>query len=204
MDGETKAHLFEPFFSTKGPGKGTGLGLATVFSIIKQSGGHITVYSELGLGTVFKIYLPMVESTALAAQVPLELSRVPPGRETLLLVEDEEGVRALSRHVLQMCGYTLLEAADGSEAVQVGMQHQGQIDLLLTDVVMPQLSGREVAERLRAVHPEMRVLYVSGYTGSAVVRHGILEETVHFLQKPFSPAALAQKVREVLDEGATQ
>jgi PAS domain S-box-containing protein len=198
MDQATRARIFEPFFSTKGD-KGTGLGLATVHGIVKQSGGHVAVYSEVGHGTSFKVYLPRLKhlpAPGKSHQGQAELLR---GSETVLLVEDEDGVRALSRHVLQGCGYTVLEARDGVEAVRVAGRHRGRIDLLLTDVVMPRMSGREVAERLAGRHAGMKVLFLSGYTEDAVVRHGILEAEVAFLQKPFSPASLAAKVREVLD-----
>jgi two-component system cell cycle sensor histidine kinase/response regulator CckA len=200
MDQATMTRIFEPFFSTKGD-KGTGLGLATLHGIVKQNGGHVSVYSEVGHGTTFKIYLPRVEQRPLSSRSqhgPPPRSR---GNETVLLVEDEEGVRALSRHILQSCGYTLLEAHDGVEAVRVAERHRGRIDLLLTDVVMPRMSGREVAERVTGLHPETKVLFLSGYTDDAVVRHGILEAEVAFLQKPFLPTSLAAKVRAVLDGG---
>jgi PAS domain S-box-containing protein len=199
MDQATLARIFEPFFSTKGE-QGTGLGLATVHGIVKQSGGHLAVYSEVGHGTTFKVYLPCVEK-----QVPLETSRLRPaamprGSETVLLVEDEDALRALARHVLQNCGYTVLEARDGADAVRIAGQHPGKIDLLVTDVVMPRMGGRQVAEHAVALHPGVKVLFLSGYTDDAVVRHGILQAEVAFLQKPFSPASLAAKLREVLDD----
>ena len=198
MDQATIARIFEPFFSPKGD-KGTGLGLATVHGIVKQSGGHVGVYSEVGRGTTFKVYLPRVAPAPVAARSSQGLAAMPRGSETVLLVEDEDAVRALARHVLQSCGYTILEARDGGEAVRIGERQAGRIDLLVTDVVMPHLGGRETAERLAARHPEMKVLFTSGYTDDAVVRHGILEAQVAFLQKPFGPKALAAKVREVLD-----
>ena len=199
MSEATKARMFEPFFTTKGPGKGTGLGLATVYGIVKQSGGHVGVYSELGHGTTFKIYLPSVKenvSSRTSLQAVLVALR---GHETILLVEDEDAVRGITRLALQMHGYTVLEARNGKEALRVCDQHQGPIRLLITDVVMPEMGGRQVAERLTACQPGIRVLFLSGYTDDAVVRHGILEAEVAFLQKPFTPVALATKVREVLD-----
>jgi two-component system, cell cycle sensor histidine kinase and response regulator CckA len=198
MDEATQARIFEPFFTTKGD-KGTGLGLATVYGIVKQAGGSIYVYSEPGRGTTFKVYLPVVEEPDTATRPNLDPERHLHGTETILLVEDEPAVRSLSRMVLEMYGYTVLEAGNGGEALRRGEAHDGPIHLLLTDVVMPGMGGREVAERLRPRHPAMRVLYVSGYTDDAVVRHGVLAAETAFLQKPFTPVTLASKVREVLD-----
>ena len=198
MDEATRARIFEPFFSTKGE-RGTGLGLATVYGIVRQSGGHVSVYSEVGRGTTFKIYLPRVGEVTRARKSDTRHGTAPRGSETLLLVEDEDGVRTLAGYVLRDCGYKVLEARHGEEALRVAAGHDGPIDLLVTDVVMPYLGGREVAERLCASHPETRVLFLSGYTDDAIVRHGILEAEVAFLQKPFRTAALAHKVREVLD-----
>jgi len=197
MDEATKARIFEPFFTTKQPGKGTGLGLATVYAIVTQAGGFIWVYSELGHGTSFKIYLPQVDAVATTAAV----ARVdlPRGTETVLLVEDAAAVRAVARQVLQRQGYNVLEASDGEDALHLAARYQGTIDLVLTDVVMPRAGGRELAERLLTVRRDTRVLYMSGYTDDSVVRHGILEGGVAYLQKPFSPEGLARKVREVLD-----
>jgi PAS domain S-box-containing protein len=202
MTAEVKARIFEPFFTTKEAGKGTGLGLAVVHGIVKEAGGHVGVYSEVGRGTTFKVYLPRVNEPTRAGKSPSDIQPARGGTETILLVEDEDGVRALSRHVLQGYGYKVLEAADGNEALRIASR-QGPIQLLVTDVVMPGgLGGRHLAERILTLHPRTRVLYVSGYTDDAVVRHGVLEEQVHFLQKPFSPVALAHKVREVLDTPA--
>ena len=201
MDEATKARIFEPFFTTKPPGKGTGLGLATVYGIVKQAGGFIWVYSEPGQGTSFKIYLPEVDATAEGeggATAPAG-TRVPGGTETVLLVEDAAAVRAVTKQVLERQGYTVLEAEDGEAALRLAHAHRGPIHLLLTDVVMPQLSGRELAERLAPLRPETRILYASGYTDDSVVRHGVLESGTAYLQKPFSPESLARKVREVLD-----
>jgi two-component system, cell cycle sensor histidine kinase and response regulator CckA len=200
MTPEVKARIFEPFFTTKEPGKGTGLGLATVFGIIKQSRGHIAVYSEPGAGTAFKIFLPRLGQPARSPQLHAGPQAASGGNETLLLVEDDDGVRALSRHVLQSNGYTVLVATThGGEALRICAQHKEPIHLLLTDVVIPELGGRELAEQLVRLHPEMKVLFLSGYTDDAVVRHGVLQAETNFLQKPFSPRVLAMKVREVLD-----
>ena len=199
MDAATQAHIFEPFFTTKGPGKGTGLGLSTVFGIVKQSNGHIELYSEPGHGTTFKVYLPLLTEDASTRASPLAILEVPRGTETILLAEDEEAIRDLARIALQSFGYTLLEAANGEEALRIAAAHPTPIDLLVTDVVMPKLSGQELAERLQKVHPGMKVLYISGYTDDAIVRHRIVAEGVAFLHKPFVPSTLARKVREVLD-----
>jgi CheY-like chemotaxis protein len=200
MDKQTRTRVFEPFFTTKEPGKGTGLGLATVYGIIKQSGGDILVYSEPGQGATFKIYLPANDtaSTGLAPAQTRPASRG--GRETILLVEDAEMVRELAQATLRDKGYTILEARHGREALALATQYQGSIDLLLTDVVMPQMSGRELAEQLQASRPPLKVLFMSGYTDDAVVRHGLLAAEVDFLSKPFSPNLLVSKVREVLDK----
>jgi len=199
MDAVTQARIFEPFFTTKEKGKGTGLGLATVYGIVKQSGGWIWVYSEPGHGTTFKIYLPRVtEAAAPAAPSPVLPISVR-GSETVLLVEDDEMIRALVQKVLKANGYTTLVAESGPAALRLAGQHDGRIHLLMTDVVMPGMNGREVAERLAPAHAGIEVLYLSGYTDDAIVHHGVLEPGIAFLQKPFTPAVLVRKVREVLD-----
>jgi two-component system, cell cycle sensor histidine kinase and response regulator CckA len=200
MDHGVKSRIFEPFFTTKGPEKGTGLGLATVWGIVKQSGGYIEVYSEVGIGTTFKIYLPRVTETVDTARSRTDWARPLRGSERILLVEDEDGVREFARMVLQSNGYEVLEAKDGNEALTLAQQHPEQIHLMITDVVMPRMSGRQLAERFEQLRPDLRVLYVSGYTDDAIVRHGIVDAKMPFLQKPFSPVALARKVREVLDQ----
>ena len=199
MDEATKARIFEPFFTTKEPGKGTGLGLATVYGIVQQSGGFIWVYSEPGHGTTFKIYLPQVEASAQGRAAGAAPGDLPRGTETILLVEDAAAVRAVTRQVLERQGYTVLEAAHGAAALQTAAGHPGPIHLLLTDVVMPVLSGRQLADQLARLRPDAKVLYASGYTDDAVVRHGVLEAGISYLQKPFTADSLARKVREVLD-----
>jgi CheY-like chemotaxis protein len=199
MDAGTRAHIFEPFFTTKEPGKGTGLGLATVYGIVKQSGGFVFVDSEPGRGAAFRIYLSRLTEPVAAGPVEPLPPRSVAGTETVLLVEDEEAVRAVAGQSLRRLGYTVLEARNGESAVQVAAAAPGAIAILVTDVVMPGMNGRALAERLRAGHPGLKVLFVSGYADNAVLRDGVLEPGLSFLQKPFTPEVLARKVREVLD-----
>jgi PAS domain S-box-containing protein len=202
MDSETQSHIFEPFFTTKGP-KGTGLGLSTVYGIIKQSGGYIWVYSELGKGTTFKVYLPRVpypgERLAPAVTAAVETHKPEPGTETILLVEDEANLRYLARQFLEKQGYRVIEAADGAVAMQIVVAHEGVIHLLLTDVIMPGMNGRELAQRVSEIRPNVKVLYMSGYTENVIGHNGTLDAGVRLLQKPFNLRDLKNKVREVLD-----
>ena len=199
MDEETKRHMFEPFFTTKEPGKGTGLGLATVYGIVKQSGGNIWVYSERGGGTTFKIYLPRERMVAEALRPIAQASLRPRGKETILLVEDDAAVRSVAQRILRSAGYTVLVASNGAEALGGCKRHAGEIQLVLTDVVMPDMSGRDLVELLTATRPGAAVLYASGYTDDAIVQHGVLEPGTNFLSKPFHAGVLTRKVREVLD-----
>jgi two-component system, cell cycle sensor histidine kinase and response regulator CckA len=199
MDEDTRARVFEPFFTTKEKGKGTGLGLAVVYGIVKQSGGSVWVYSEPGIGTTFKAYLPKVETAAQKPEATTANKRSRRGTETVLLVENEAAVRSLLRDILESNGYVVLEASRGVEALEASQQYGGPIQLLLTDVVMPDIRGRKLADCLKTSRPGAKVLYMSGYTDTAIVQHGLLEPGVAFLQKPFTPEALSRKVREVLD-----
>ena len=203
MDPTTKARLFEPFFTTKEPGKGTGLGLSTVYGIVRQTGGNIWVYSEPGLGTTFKIYLPRVLSATMPTVTePPALPRRATGTETILVVEDEEALRRVARRILGAAGYTVLAAANGDEALAICAQHVGDIHLILTDVVMPRMSGKMLAQKLAQTRPTLKVLYMSGYTDDAIVHHGVLDAETQFLAKPFTAPDLARKVRVVLDGGS--
>ena len=199
MDEQTQERIFEPFFTTKEVGKGTGLGLSTVYGIVKQSGGSIWVYSELGRGTTFKVYLPCVNRCAEEPESSIKRNQLSTGHETVLLVEDEEMVREMAKEILEESGYQVLEAKHGHEALLIAEQYLGHIHLMLSDVVMPQMSGRELAEQFAPLRREMKVLYMSGYTDDAIVHHGVLDEGMAFIEKPFTPTALARKVRETLN-----
>lgn len=192
--------IFEPFFTTKGLGKGTGLGLATVHGIVQQSSGFITVESEPGSGTVFQVFLPRIEPPAIVEKAPSGYLTLARGTETILLVEDEDAVRSLARSVLRHAGYTVLEAAVGADAMRLAERHARALDLLVTDVVLPGIGGPELAERLKTRYPSLKVLFLSGHIADALLRHGVEESQVHFLQKPFSPTGLTRKIRGVLDE----
>ncbi len=199
MDEETKEHVFEPFFTTKEKAKGTGLGLATVYGIVKQSGGHIWVDSQKGKGTTFKIYLPMIKSRKKSSKTDSPISENKSGTETILVVEDEFMVRELVCDSLKNSGYTILEASNGKEAIEIFNNNSKKIDLILTDVIMPSMSGRKMVEILQEKYPGINALYMSGYTDDAIIKHGVLEPGMAYIQKPFSPKALIQKVQEVLE-----
>jgi two-component system cell cycle sensor histidine kinase/response regulator CckA len=204
MDAATQKSIFEPFFTTKEQGKGTGLGLSTVYGIVKQSGGNIWVYSEVGVGTSFKIYLPLVDERLTEPDAVAAWPECAAGTETILLTEDEEMVRKLAREILKTHGYTVLEAGNAGEALAICDKHEGPIHLLLTDVVMPRMSGKELAEQVVKLRPDTRVLYMSGYTDHAIVHHGILDGDIAFVGKPFTPDALVLKVVEVLQQNVLQ
>jgi two-component system, cell cycle sensor histidine kinase and response regulator CckA len=198
MDLTTQARIFEPFFTTKEAGKGTGLGLSTVFGIAQQAGGSVGVYSEPGKGSTFKVYFPRVEAKTSAAVSTVKRASLR-GSETVLLVEDQEQVRVVAHGILKRMGYEVVVAAGAHEALLLCEKHRGPIHLLLTDVVMPEMSGAELAKQIAPVHPDMKVLFMSGYTDDSIVRHGVLESEMAFLQKPFTPESMARKVREVLN-----
>ncbi len=202
MSNEIKDHIFEPFFTTKTEDQGTGLGLPTVYGIVKQSGGNIWVYSEPNRGTTFKIYFPRVEGDIVTgvdySEEPEE--RLAQGSETILLAEDEESVRGLASHILRMQGFTVIVAKNGNEAINLCEKKERPIDLLLTDVVMPGMSGPVLAERIKTFCPQIKILYISGYTVNAIIHNGVLDDGIAFLQKPFTPGSLLRKVRSVLDE----
>jgi CheY-like chemotaxis protein len=201
MTPEVRDRVFEPFFTTKDSSKGTGLGLSTVYGIVKQSGGNIWVYSEPGKGATFKIYLPRVdEPLGEVVRDRAAEGGIPRGSETILIVEDDDDVREVAVQILRTQGYRVLETSNGSDALQHSEHEAGPIHLMVTDVVMPGMNGPDLAKRLNPLHPEMRVLYVSGYTDDAIVHHGVLEEGVNYIQKPFTVEGLARKVREVLDQ----
>jgi PAS domain S-box-containing protein len=199
MDHDTRGRIFEPFFTTKEPGKGTGLGMAMVYGFVKQSGGHIEVDSEVGRGTTFEVYLPCAEGATPSTEALRDSPRIPMGTKTVLLAEDEDAVRRLASIALQSGGYTVLEARDGQEAIRIAQQHEGPIHILVTDLVMPGISGRQVADQVMLARPGMRFLLMSGYTGEMMLSHGVQDSSVAYLQKPFSPSELARKVSEVLN-----
>jgi CheY-like chemotaxis protein len=198
IDPATKEHIFEPFFTTKGVGKGTGLGLSTVLGIVQQSGGQVELDSEIGKGTTFEIYLPRVDEPLTPMLAP-SVGSTAGGPETVLLVEDDEQVRALCRAILRRNGYDVLMASNAGEAFLIAEQHAGPIHLLLTDVVMPRMNGRQLAERLASSRPDMKVLFMTGYTDDSVVRQGVFDSDMMLLQKPITPESLARRVRAVLD-----
>jgi PAS domain S-box-containing protein len=199
MDAETRQRVFEPFFTTKSAGKGTGLGLSTAYGIVKQSGGYIWAYSEPGQGSTFEVYLPRINAAREAEAAELSAQPLARGTETLLLVEDEEQVRQIAEEILRSAGYEVLVAANGDQALEIAQQRNGKIDLTLTDVVMPRMSGPELISRLSPLRQQMKVLYMSGYTDDAIIRHGLLDKTIEFIQKPFTADALTRKVKAVLD-----
>jgi CheY-like chemotaxis protein len=199
MDAEIKTHIFEPFFTTKELGKGTGLGLSTVYGVVKQSGGYIRVFSEVGHGSVFKIYLPRVDEPVEQSRPTESAPGLYRGTEIVLLVEDEDSVRTLTRSLLEEGGYTVIEASRGTHALEIAERYSGQIHLLLTDVVMPGMNGRALAQKMTAVHPKLKVLYVSGYAGSLSIHGELLDAGAPLVQKPFSRASLLRKLREALD-----
>lgn len=198
MDAETMAKIFEPFFTTKERGKGTGLGLATVYGIVKQSGGCIWVYSEPGCGTSFKVYLPSTDRQAVSAVQPAAKETAVRGTETILLVEDDESVRRLTRTVLESNGYRVLATGDADEAVRICTRHDEEIHLLLTDVIMPKMNGRQLADQITSLRPALKVVYMSGYTDNAIVHHGVLDPGTAFIEKPIAPKVLLEKIRKFL------
>ena len=200
MDKEILEQIFEPFFTTKGVGQGTGLGLATVYGIVKQNNGFINVYSEPGKGTTFRIYLPRYAGQAVDTQ-PERAAEIPLSRgETVLVVEDEPVILKMGKMMLEKLGYRVLAAGTPGEAIGLAEEHASEIHLLITDVVMPEMNGRDLAERLQSLYPDMKILFMSGYTADVIAHRGVLDEGVNFMQKPFSMKDLALKVREVLRE----
>jgi len=201
MDSETQSRMFEPFFTTKPKGIGTGLGLAAVNSHVRNAGGYIWAYSELGLGTTVTIYLPRVADGDRPDKAAAAADEDHTGDETILVVEDEPAVRGMVRRFLEQRGYRVLEAPNGRDALRVAATHKAPIDLMVTDVVMPQMSGRELAFQLASSRPDMKVMYMSGHTADSIRQHGVLDDGLPFLQKPFTPLQLAAKIRKVLDDG---
>jgi CheY-like chemotaxis protein len=202
MTPQVQARLFEPFYTTKDPGKGTGLGMATVYGIVLRSGGTVGVYSEVGKGTAFRVYFPCAEPTATAVEAPVPLARPHTGTQTVLIVEDEAGLRELAKRLLQRQGYTVLAAGDANEALRL-FEENPSIDVLLTDVVMPGASGPELTRQLIKQRPALRVIYMSGYTEEAIVHHGVIKPGIAFINKPFTSEALGEKIREVLEGQAS-
>jgi CheY-like chemotaxis protein len=200
MDEKTRERIFEPFFTTKEVGRGTGLGLAMVYGIVKQHEGYINVYSETGKGTAFKIYLPVIKSAVEEEELPLPDSLPKRGTETILIAEDDAGVRKITRDILERAGYTVIEAVDGQEAVDIFILNKDRIHLLLIDVIMPRKSGKDVYEEIKKIEPEIKMLFISGYTANTVHRKGVLEEGKHFIQKPILSDNLLKKIRAVLDQ----
>jgi CheY-like chemotaxis protein len=198
MSSETLEHAFEPFYTTKVPGRGTGLGLAMIHGAVSQNGGRIEVYSERGVGTCFKIYLPRVHNAS-PVDIPDVRPEIPRGHECILLVEDDPRLRRLTERLLRQFGYDVASAGHGDEALTWLVQHDRQVDLLLTDVIMPRMNGKVLADRVQALRPDVRVLYTSGYTANVIVQQGVLKPGVEFLQKPYTMATLATRIREVLD-----
>ncbi|MEI7990761.1 MAG: response regulator, partial [Chloroflexota bacterium] len=198
MDQETLSHLFEPFFTTKEVGKGTGLGLATVYGIVKQNNGFINVYSDIGKGTTFKIYLPRCVTQPASIPAVFQETAPPKGQETILIVEDEESLLEIVKDTLEDLGYTVMAANTASLALRLAEEHAKDIRLLITDVVMPEMDGRKLAEKIRSIQPDIKCLFMSGYTADIIANHGILDEGVFFIQKPFPLNTLAVKVRQAL------
>jgi two-component system cell cycle sensor histidine kinase/response regulator CckA len=202
MDAPTRARIFEPFFTTKPKGQGTGLGLAMVYGFVKQSHGHVWVYSEVNRGTTFKVYLPTTEEPVTREPAATRVPHATRGTETILLVEDEDVVRDFASKVLGRHGYAVHAVAEPSRALEHALAHRGVIDVLLSDVVLPEMNGRALAERIQELHPEVKILFMSGYTDNAIVHHGVLDEGMWFLQKPFSAQALVERVRDLLESTA--